>query len=204
MGQLIADTEAEGPGRRFAIWVQGCPLRCSGCCNPEFLPFSGGQEWPTDDLLERILSTPGIEGVTFLGGEPLSQPAEVLAIARGVQTAGLSVMVFTGFTRAELTARGRADIDDLLDCIDILVDGRYDREQPDESRRWIGSRNQTMYFSNGRYSSTDECWREPQTMEIRLSSTGLVVNGWPVAADEVVRALGTGSTGSPDLPGSGR
>src|SRR5579872_6175954 len=43
IAQVIPCTEAEGPGKRFAIWFQGCPLRCPGCCNPEFLPFQGGE-----------------------------------------------------------------------------------------------------------------------------------------------------------------
>src|ERR1700677_380389 len=41
VAQIVAMTEAEGPGRRFALWFQGCPLRCAGCCNPEMLPFAG-------------------------------------------------------------------------------------------------------------------------------------------------------------------
>ncbi|HEY8504811.1 MAG TPA: 4Fe-4S cluster-binding domain-containing protein, partial [Gemmataceae bacterium] len=45
IAQTVACTEAEGPGKRFAVWFQGCPLRCPGCCNPEFLPFKGGEEW---------------------------------------------------------------------------------------------------------------------------------------------------------------
>lgn len=187
VGHVVADTEAEGPGRRFAIWVQGCPMRCPGCCNPELLPFAGGTEWTTDALLERILTTPDIEGVTFLGGEPMSQPAAVLELARGIQSAGLTVMVFSGFTLAELRARKRADISELLQHIDLLVDGRYEREQPEENRRWIGSRNQVMHFQSERYTPTDARFSAPQTVEIRLSAEGLLVNGWPAAAAEIVR-----------------
>ena len=187
VGHIVPDTEAEGPGRRFAIWVQGCPLRCPSCCNPELLPFAGGTEWTIDALLARIVTTPDIEGVTFLGGEPMSQPGGVLALARAVRAAGLSVMVFTGFTLAELRARKRADIDELLRHIDLLVDGRYDREQPDTERRWIGSRNQVMHFQSERYSPADRQFREPETVEIRLSPEGLVVNGWPAAAAALLR-----------------
>ena len=35
IAQVVPVTEAEGPGKRFAVWFQGCPLRCPGCCNPE-------------------------------------------------------------------------------------------------------------------------------------------------------------------------
>ena len=37
VAQIVSCTEAEGPGKRFALWFQGCPLRCPGCCNPEKL-----------------------------------------------------------------------------------------------------------------------------------------------------------------------
>ncbi|MFM7150626.1 MAG: 4Fe-4S cluster-binding domain-containing protein, partial [Gemmataceae bacterium] len=46
IAQTVPFTEAEGPGKRFAIWFQGCPFRCPGCCNPEMLPFRGGVPTP--------------------------------------------------------------------------------------------------------------------------------------------------------------
>ena len=189
VGQMVPDTEAEGPGRRFAIWVQGCPLRCAECCNPELLGFSGGTEHDTAELAKRIAATPGIEGVTFLGGEPLSQPAAVLDLARRVREHGLSIMVFTGFTLDELRARERQDIDELLEHTDLLVDGRYERDQPDSERRWIGSRNQVMHFLSDRYAKDDPRFHARNTVEIRLGPDGLTVNGWPSVADALTAAL---------------
>lgn len=188
VGHIIADTEAEGPGRRFAVWVKGCPLRCAGCCNPELLDFSGGVEWPTDALTERILATPGIEGVSFLGGEPMSQSAALLDVIRPVRTAGLSIMVYTGFTLGELRARARPDINALLAAIDLLVDGRYERDRPEYRRRWIGSANQVMHFSSQRYSPLDARFYADNTVELRLGPDGLEVNGWPAAADALLRS----------------
>ena len=51
VAQIVPFTEAEGPGRRFALWFQGCPLRCPGCCNPEMLPFEGVCRGHRADLL---------------------------------------------------------------------------------------------------------------------------------------------------------
>jgi anaerobic ribonucleoside-triphosphate reductase activating protein len=43
IAQILPSTAAEGPGRRFTLWFQGCPLGCPGCCNPEMLPFASAQ-----------------------------------------------------------------------------------------------------------------------------------------------------------------
>src|SRR5947209_8305591 len=145
VAQLVPVTEAEGPGRRFAIWFQGCPLRCPECCNPEMLPFSGGTQRELDDVLaeiERTRDAQGIEGVTLLGGEPLAHAAGAAALARGVRARGLSVMVFSGFTLEQARDLPDPAVAELLDHTDILVDGPYTRELPDTSRRWIGSTNQ--------------------------------------------------------------
>src|SRR5688572_3860937 len=75
VAQVVPCTEAEGPGRRYALWFQGCPLRCPGCCNPEMLPFAGGTPRAAADILADIDQTRrhhAIEGLTLLGGEPLA------------------------------------------------------------------------------------------------------------------------------------
>ncbi|MCE9532289.1 MAG: radical SAM protein [Planctomycetes bacterium] len=179
IAQIVPCTEAEGPGRRFALWFQGCPLRCPGCCNPEFLPFQGGQERSLADLVAEIeqARNQGIEGITLLGGEPFAHAAGASALAREARRLGLSVMVFSGYTLPELrqspTAAG------LLESIDILVDGPYRRDLPDTKRRWIGSTNQNIHFLTDRYRADDPCWKQRNTLEIRLDSSGLTVNGFP-------------------------
>ena len=104
VAQIVPVTEAEGPGLRFALWFQGCPLRCPGCCNPELLLFEGGQRLALCDVVAQVdaaARSEGIEGITLLGGEPLAHAAGGAALARAARQRGLSVMVFTGFTHAE-------------------------------------------------------------------------------------------------------
>src|ERR1051325_9161669 len=95
VAQIVPCTEAEGPGRRFALWFQGCPLRCPGCCNPEMLPFSGGQARRVSELVSEIEAAAnqhGVEGITLLGGEPLAHAPGGAILARQVRERGLSVM----------------------------------------------------------------------------------------------------------------
>src|SRR3954447_16611443 len=145
IAQVVPCTEAEGPGKRFAVWFQGCPLRCPGCCNPEFLPFKGGETKTLAELVEAIVrahTESGIEGITLLGGEPFAHAAAGAALAETARQRGLTVMVFTGYTIEQLRDRPEPEVADLLARTDILVDGPYIREQPDTLRRWIGSTNQ--------------------------------------------------------------
>ena len=68
---MSPETEAEGPGRRIALWVQGCLRRCPGCCNPDMQPIREACMVETGDLirvLERIRESHDVEGVTFIGG----------------------------------------------------------------------------------------------------------------------------------------
>src|SRR3712207_5920745 len=99
VAQVVPCTEAEGPGRRFALWFQGCPLRCPGCCNPEMLPFAGGRAVTRADVLDAVRSARqdhDVEGVTLLGGEPTAHTPAAARLARDVRALGLTVMVFTG------------------------------------------------------------------------------------------------------------
>lgn len=187
---IVADTSAEGPGRRWALWVQGCAIRCPGCCNPEMFESSRGEAWALEALCAAIddAHARGVEGVSFLGGEPFEQAAGLATLAAHARARGLTVMVFSGHTLAAL--RARADAEALLAHTDLLVDGPYDRTQPEpappDGRRWIGSANQQMHYLTTAYAPEDPRMREGNTIELRLTANGLQINGWP-AADRLVR-----------------
>ncbi len=182
VAQIVPCTEAEGPGRRFALWFQGCPLRCPGCCNPEMLPFEGGLAISLGVLVEQIEEAArahGVEGVTLLGGEPLAHAAGAAALAQEMQRRGLTVMVFSGHTLEDARRLSDPAIAELLACTDILVDGPYLREQPETRRRWIGSANQRIHFLSDHYRPDDPHWLLSNTLEIRLRGPELTVNGFP-------------------------
>lgn len=188
VAQVVPSTEAEGPGRRFAVWFQGCPLRCPGCCNPEFLPFVGGETRALTEMmvsLERASVEDGIEGVSLLGGEPFTHAPAAAALAGAARQRGLSVMVYSGFTLEQLRARTDPAAIELLALTDLLVDGPYVRELPDAERRWVGSTNQRVHFLTDRYRPDDPCWRRRNTLEIRVRGTEVSVNGFPAPGPAV-------------------
>lgn len=178
IAQLIRNTASEGPGKRFAIWVQGCLLRCPGCCNPEMLERDGGEEWEVDKLVECILSTSDIEGITLMGGEPFLQAKACTELCVRIRSKGLSVMVFSGYTLAELTSK--PDWAAFLSQIDLLVDGRYRQDQPEKHRRWIGSANQVLHFLSDKYDPANPVFTKPNTFELKFDGKSLMVNGWPI------------------------
>lgn len=188
VAQVVPSTEAEGPGRRFAVWFQGCPLRCPGCCNPEFLPFVGGESLTVAQLaamIDRAVTEEGIEGVSLLGGEPFAHAGGAAALARVARGRGLSVMVYSGYTIEQLRALPEPAAAELLRLTDLLVDGPFVRELPDTERRWVGSTNQRVHFFTDRYRPDDLCWRRPNTLEIRVRGGEVSVNGFPAPGPAV-------------------
>jgi anaerobic ribonucleoside-triphosphate reductase activating protein len=181
VAQIVPCTEAEGPGRRFALWFQGCPLRCPGCCNPEFIPFDGGETRSIAEVVAALdaARSEQIEGITLLGGEPLAHASGSAALAMAARERGISVMVFSGYTLEAAKAMNSPEVNGLLERTDILVDGPYERDRPDTTRRWIGSTNQRIHFLTERYCADDPCWRERNTLEIRVRGQEVSVNGFP-------------------------
>jgi anaerobic ribonucleoside-triphosphate reductase activating protein len=180
VAQIVERTEAEGPGLRFALWFQGCPLRCPGCCNPEFLAFSGGEELSFAEVARRIPDE--VEGISLLGGEPSAHAADAAALAEFARSRNKGVMVYSGYTLAQLRENTDPAVAALLRATDLLVDGPYDRTQPEQRRRWIGSANQSVHFLSSRYDPADDCWTRKNTLEIRVRGGEVTVNGFPAAA----------------------
>lgn len=185
VGARVAATWAEGPGARYVVWLQGCGLRCPGCCNPHFFDPEGGETIPVSVLLAEMAAPRAtIEGLTLLGGEPFEQAEALVPLVRGARDLGLSVIVFSGYTLEELTTR--ADARALLSGIDVLVDGRYEAGHPERERLWVGSTNQRFHYLTDRYSQEIE---RPapgaplRSVEVRLGTDGRwSANGWPIFA----------------------
>jgi anaerobic ribonucleoside-triphosphate reductase activating protein len=163
-------SRANGPGARFVIWVQGCTLGCPGCFNPATHVAGSGQERSVSSLLGELAATPGIEGLTLSGGEPLQQAAAAAELLAGAQTLGLSTLVFSGYTKEEIAQLpGGAAV---LAATDVLIDGRYRAgERLGEGLR--GSENQRIHLLTDRYSLAEV--ESTPVAEVRISRDGVVV-----------------------------
>lgn len=142
----VQESVVDGPGIRFVIFTQGCPHRCDGCHNPETWDFTGGQEVEDEELLDLIRRNRLIKGVTFSGGEPFIQPAPLASLGRRIKEMGLDIVTYTGYSFEELVKKSLCDEDvrSLLDVSDLLIDGRYIKDERDLSLAFRGSRNQRI------------------------------------------------------------
>ncbi len=189
----VACTEAEGPFRRAAVWVQGCTLACPGCCNPELFPAQGGARRSIAALVRELSEhreRHAIEGLSVLGGEPSEQLAGVTALCIAARALGLGVIVFTGRSEAELLALPGGL--GLLAAVDTMIDGRFDatRREPADGRRFIGSSNQGLMHRSPRYADP-ALWRGSGGVELQLAADGgLSLHGAPALARRLARALG--------------
>ena len=141
---IVPESIVDGPGIRYAVFVQGCPHRCPGCHNPETHPFEAGEEMDAQDLFAAFQRDPLLKGVTLSGGEPFCQPEPVTELARQVHAAGKDVVVFTGYLFEELAASSDPTTLALLQEADLLIDGPYLEAQRDIDLRFRGSANQRL------------------------------------------------------------
>lgn len=169
VARVLHGTVAEGPGRRTAIWVQGCSIRCRGCINPHLFDVNGGNDVEIASIVDEAVRS-GDEGVTLLGGEPFDQASACAQFARACKDAGLGVICFTGYEHETLTT---PDATDLLAHVDLLVDGPYIAREAEHTRALVGSTNQRFIHLTPRYSAYDPT-SSRNRLELRLNDDGTV------------------------------
>lgn len=156
-------TRVLGPGFRAVLWLQGCRHGCPGCIVPESWPEEGGRLLPVPEAVEWVLSC-DVEGLTVSGGEPMLQAAALVALADGLRRErDLGLMVYTGYRLEGLQSRGTPEQRELLERVDLLVDGLY-LEGRHGDLLWRGSSNQRLLALTDRYRSM---LPEPGTPEDR-------------------------------------
>lgn len=141
-----------GPGKRYVLWTQGCPFRCEGCITPDSQPLDGGEIVKVVDIICELKKHPDIEGITISGGEPFLQSAALSVLAKWCSDQGLGVIVFSGYTLAQLQRKKNAQSSsaEFLAYIDVLVDGLYIADE-NKDTGFRGSQNQEFHFLTDRY-----------------------------------------------------
>lgn len=138
---IAYESLVNGPGMRRVFFSQGCNHNCKGCFNPDTHDFNGGEERDIRDLIEDVRNNPFIDGITFSGGDPLERAEEFGYMAKEFKAMGLNIWVYTGYTFEELLSEPKYQ--DLLNNIDVLVDGKFKEEQKGEYK-YRGSANQRI------------------------------------------------------------
>ncbi|PKL69158.1 MAG: hypothetical protein CVV30_06155 [Methanomicrobiales archaeon HGW-Methanomicrobiales-1] len=122
---FLARSSVNGPGIRSVVWVQGCPLHCEGCFNPQFLPFTPAQQVTPSTLADTIFAQEPIDGVTFSGGEPFAQADALGELGELLRERGHSLVTFTGFSADRVLGSAHPSWKRLLAVTDLLVAGPY-------------------------------------------------------------------------------
>ncbi|AYD41386.1 anaerobic ribonucleoside-triphosphate reductase activating protein [Clostridium fermenticellae] len=135
-----------GPGMRRVFFSQGCKHNCKGCFNPSTHSFDDGELKDMDELVNDIKQNPILHGVTFSGGDPLEQAEEFAYMGEKIKELGLDIWCYTGY-KFEYIFENRFEIkgwNRLLNCIDVLVDGRFEEKKYNPKLKFRGSSNQRI------------------------------------------------------------
>ena len=141
---ITKDDMRNGPGLRAVLWVSGCEHHCPGCQNPVTWDPEDGlvfDEKAHDELMD-ILGRDYISGLTLSGGDPLypGNRDAVLSLCREVKSAypDKTIWLYTGYDYEDIR-----DLE-IMQYIDVLVDGRYEEDKRDVLLHWKGSSNQRV------------------------------------------------------------
>ena len=179
-------SKVNGPGLRFVLWTQGCSKGCSECFNPETWSNAKYKEYSPTQIFELVKNFE-VDGVTISGGDPLEQEEELLELLMLLSTMRLrkGIILFTGFSRNEI--RENPIREKCLSYIDVLIDGRYEKNlKVDFSLR--GSSNQEFYFFSNKISSNELCF--DQEIEISVLEGEISMTGFPNISRKILKELG--------------
>ena len=179
-------SKVNGPGNRFVLWTQGCSKGCSECFNPETWSNNIFKEYSPRQIFELVKNFE-VDGITISGGDPLEQEDELLELLMLLSSMRLrkGIILFSGFTRAEISSNIIRE--KCLSYIDVLIDGRYEKNlKVDFSLK--GSSNQEFYFFSNKISSSELCF--DQEIEISCLEEDIMMTGFPNISKKILKDLG--------------
>lgn len=148
MAGFYDESISNGLGWRAVLFVSGCPHHCPGCHNPETQDYNYGTEFNKREILDRISNNSILKGVTLSGGEPLCKEniPELLDFVKDLkkERPEFNIWCYSGYTLEELVERNDEVTNEMLDNIDVLVDGEFKLEKKNPTLKFRGSENQRI------------------------------------------------------------
>ncbi|MBM6646380.1 anaerobic ribonucleoside-triphosphate reductase activating protein [Bacillus sp. RIT 809] len=144
---IIHDSVVDGEGLRTVVFFAGCPHHCIGCHNPKSWNVCNGTEMTVEEIVKEIEKN-SLTDVTFSGGDPFFQAAEVKKVAKVVKDLKKNLWIYTGYTLEEIQSAQNNDMIELLHYGDVLVDGRFELDKKDLTLPFRGSSNQRIIRLN--------------------------------------------------------
>jgi anaerobic ribonucleoside-triphosphate reductase activating protein len=142
---FLNNSLVNGTGLRSVVFVSGCRHRCNGCHNKDMQDYNYGDSIEVDEVFERIKrNIPLIKGVTFSGGEPFDSARGLTELAVKLKKEDLNIWSYSGYTYEELINSKDTYKLKLLECIDVLVDGKFDENLKEGAPKYAGSSNQRI------------------------------------------------------------
>lgn len=140
--KIVEDTIVDGPGLRTSIYCAGCVNRCFGCHNPQSWDINHGTMTDVDEIFETICQY-DFNNITFTGGDPMYQALAFAELAKKIKAeTSKNIWCYTGYTFEQILESPEKR--ELLNYVDVLVDGKFDIAQRDENLLFRGSRNQRL------------------------------------------------------------
>ncbi|MFQ8703688.1 MAG: anaerobic ribonucleoside-triphosphate reductase activating protein [Eisenbergiella sp.] len=169
---------ANGEGVRVSLFVSGCTHHCKNCFNAQTWDFSFGSPFTkeTEDMILNLLAPGYINGLSLLGGEPFEPDNQraLLPFLKRVRAAypDKTIWCYSGYTlESDLLSESRARCevtDEMLSCIDVLVDGEFIEEQKNISLAFRGSENQRVFNVPKTLASGSLVWYDLVSQDIKM------------------------------------
>ncbi|KIL08451.1 ribonucleoside-triphosphate reductase activating protein [Clostridium botulinum] len=143
---IAYESLVNGPGIRRVFFSQGCNHNCKGCFNPDTHDFNGGEERNIDELIEDVLCNPMIKGITFSGGDPFERADEFSYMAKIFKENNKNIWCYTGYTFEYINDNLEINKGwkDLINNLDVLVDGKFEEDKKEDGLKFKGSSNQRI------------------------------------------------------------
>jgi anaerobic ribonucleoside-triphosphate reductase activating protein len=179
IGAFAYSSKSLGPGYRSILWVRGCDRRCPGCIAPQWWGKEPAELVGGEELAQRLLvKNPSVRGITISGGEPFLQAQALVGMLRFArQHREFDSIAYSGFTLEQLQNSSMPGVSELLEELDILIDGPYHQDMP-ANDGYRGSLNQVIHFLGNRITS-DDYFAKRNPLEVHTKNGTALMIGVP-------------------------